>query len=867
MAAQSSRGERDLVLCVRVRLLSGAKLAVKDIRTSDPYAKVWVGPKSMLEPPERGLYISTCQESTLNPVWGEGRKISKMTKDLYKTFKDIMIPLTETKQDEWNFLWKEGHAIHIQLWDRDVGSADDYMGNVSFVPDISKKGAQKVTEQVHNGPPGQMRSKEKVSGTITIEWEWATKTDQLNIDQWIPVLQKLTYGDDRALSFLRQEDLLPHMSVAAARFILGEIAKGKVVLPATDISFEAGTIIRHPSRQQAESTVNDWEKELLDDDDDSDDDDAREPDGIVFLNLGSKVISIEYTEPDTLGDVKSQLANVAGVTASTITFTDAQGGAVSDDDSAAEFASLTLNVRSSQTSVEEIAVRFEKNSAAGASGPSAGPSSSSSAGLVNPLSQSAIMKTVDSDPIPTLARAQSTVPGSSSQLGTITQLAVMLFNQDFEKMTRTLAALPLDELVIVSPILVACKSPEVLAVIKAKCAESQPFANRCRMIQNTRTQFSHLDPVVGAFPLSSFLNKFLSPDLSFNQGDSFQITSVHPLTNEPITDVKVVKIFSSLARPSILMFSNNGQPASPGCLFKRGEDLYNETCLQVLFQFMNELWDNLLPPEVRPRIFGLRELPGNNDRGFLEIVPEVRDLEVVERGNMELIKLEADDNFIRTSCGWILAAYFLGLSDRHRENTLVRITDGSAIPIDFGFILGNQPPSYNTFCITISPDMYKYLLRKEKWISFSLMFLSGWWAVRTRAQEFIRLAIHLFAGTDRNLETSARFISHRMMMGKDMPTAMTKIYGNLRHAPICFYTRKKIEGHAKSKKIPARDDFIGSLARKIGANAAKPTKAEKKTGEHYHPGKVPLHLPMQYPASMPGDLTAILSSIARSKAK
>ena len=160
-----------------------------------------------------------------------------------------------------------------------------------------------------------------------------------------------------------------------------------------------------------------------------------------------------------------------------------------------------------------------------------------------------------------------------------------------------------------------------------------------------------------------------------------------------------------------------------------------------------------------------------------------------------------------TSCGWILASYFLGLSDRHRENTLVRITDGSAIPIDFGFILGNQPPSYNTFCITVSSEMYKYLLRKNKWEYFSMMFLAGFWAVRTHAQEFIRLAVHLFQGTDRNLETSARFISHRMRLQEDMNKAMRRIYENLRHAPICFFTKRKIEGHAKSKKDPSSRRF------------------------------------------------------------
>lgn len=845
-----------MVLCIRVKLKEGKKLAVKDIVSSDPYCKVWVGGKGMIEPPERGLYYSTVCESTVNPVWGK-TKWSGMTKALFKEVgAGVMLPEKEPVQDSWTFLWKEGQVIHVQIWDKDQGSSDDYMGNVSFVPDITKQGPQTVTEKVHNGPPGQRRCKEKVSGTITIEWEWASRADQLNVDQWIPVLQQLCLGDDRALSFLRQEDLLPHCSLPVARYLLGQIAKGNVTLPPVSGSIRSdlsSSYYRSTKRQPAVAgTAQDWEQEFADDDDD---DDVREPDGIIFLSLGSKVLTFEFFDNDTIGDIKERLAGVGLVSSAALKFTDLSGGAVPDVEEASLYASLTLRVATTESTVEEIAAKVEATSLAAVTPPPVVAASASFSG--SPASSSS------SGPSPLAILASTPAGAKSLKCGIITQLAVDLFNQDFDAMTALLTSLPMDQLVTVSPILVACTSPAILDLIRTKCAASEPFATRVRMIQNGRTQFSHLDPIIGTHPLSAFLDAFLAPDFSFEQGQVFPIRSVHPLTNEPISEVKVVKIFSSLARPSILAYSNEGAPVLPGTLFKRGEDLYNETCLQVLFQMMNELWEELIPAELRPRIFGLRELPGNNDRGFLEIVADVRDLEIVERGNMELIRYENDDTFIRTTCGWVLAAYFLGLSDRHRENTLVRITDGSAIPIDFGFILGNQPPSYNTFCITISGDMYKYLLRKEKWVFFCQMFLAGFWAVRTRAHEFIRLVTHLFSGTDRNLQTSAEFVSYRMLIGKDVSSAMKTVYGNLRHAPICFYTKKKIEGHAKKKKIPARDDFIGSLARKIGASAARPEKAEKKTGQHFHPGKVDLHLPLQYPAHFPGDLVAVLTALAR----
>ena len=111
----------------------------------------------------------------------------------------------------------------------------------------------------------KIRSKEKVSGKITIEWEWATRTDQLKIEKWIPLLKELTYGDERALSFLSQEDLLPHMSVSVARYILGRIESGEVHFPTEKSrSFTA----RHAENRKTQifTNVADWEKDFADED-------------------------------------------------------------------------------------------------------------------------------------------------------------------------------------------------------------------------------------------------------------------------------------------------------------------------------------------------------------------------------------------------------------------------------------------------------------------------------------------------------------------------------------------------------------------------------------------------------------------------
>jgi hypothetical protein len=1065
----SATRDRELVLPLRVWLREGHKLVVKDMMSSSPYCKLWVGPKGMMEPPDKGLYYSTVIEGTRNPIWGGKEKPSSYTKDLFKKVgKDVMLPPTESIQDCWTFLWRDGQVLHCQIWHRNSSLADEYMGNVSFLPNLGVSGPQFCTERAHNGPPGQIRSHEKVKGAITISYEWATKTDQMVIEKWLPLLQKLTFGDERALSFLSQEDLLPYTTLPVARYILSEIVKGRVSF--SHSSHSISSVPRPPSIYQMKvpTTQEDWEREFADggDDEDDEDDDSemREPDGVLFLNLEGKIISLDYIDSELISDIKERFAVECSVSVKSIRFCDQQGLELSDTLNVSDYSNQTLSVTctertctqlasvfsfppppvpplpppptipplnlrsqscvpstkpivaaisprgplfaqsqtSSSSSAPEYAPppsslpsisskeslstssghlpnsstapaippprppRFSRQPTLDGMGPPKPPRKSTQIPAVsqpNPLSNSQplgdITSQITTPPVPpppppsslvsqipvgqpstkgnqsprtrqinsdrltnaiiSPPRSRSFAPENAAnkknpritiispkkvrqgQLGKfsktfnessgprrsnavtlaggvdesrlISSVASLLFNEDIEKMSRVLSTLSHDRLVVVVPILVACNHPNILELIRKKASESEAFANRIRMIHNKRTQFSFLDPIVGHLNISAFLELFLKPDFNFKQGDVFHVTSLHPLTNQPIDEVKVVKIFTSLARPSIISFSIKGEKQEPDMLFKRGEDLYNETCLQALFSYMNEIWEAMLPPEIRPRIFGLKELPGSTERGFLEIVPGVRDLEIIERGNMEQITPENDENFIRTTCGWIIASYFLGISDRHRENTLVRVSDGSAIPIDFGFILGNQPPSYNTFCITVSSEMYKYLLRKDKWRWFGLMFMAGFWAVRTRSQEFIRLAIHLFQGTDRNLETSARFISYRMRLNEEMPKAMHRIYENLRHAPICFFTKKKIEGHAKSKLIPARDDFIGSLARKIGANAARPEKAEEETGgdvhtaKHLHPGKVELMFPLEWPDHYPGDFVAVMSNLMRLKIK
>ena len=151
----------------------------------------------------------------------------------------------------------------------------------------------------------------------------------------------------------------------------------------------------------------------------------------------------------------------------------------------------------------------------------------------------------------------------------ISSLASLMLKEDAVSFEKYLKSLSLEQLTNVIPILVAFEDDElVMQLLEKNCKRSKIFLNRVRMIHNHRSQFDHLTEIVGDLPLSSFLETFLDPDLSFSQGQVFKIDSFHPLTNNPIDEVKVVKIFSSLARPSILSLSHLGEVSEPQILFK-----------------------------------------------------------------------------------------------------------------------------------------------------------------------------------------------------------------------------------------------------------------------------------------------------------
>lgn len=57
------------------------------------------------------------------------------------------------------------------------------------------------------------------------------------------------------------------------------------------------------------------------------------------------------------------------------------------------------------------------------------------------------------------------------------------------------------------------------------------------------------------------------------------------------------------------------------------------------------------------------------------------------------IAAEAMDNYVRSSAGYMIITYILGVGDRHYDNILITKC-GKILHIDFGYILGRDPKPF-----------------------------------------------------------------------------------------------------------------------------------------------------------------------------
>eukprot|EP01029_Cantina_marsupialis_P008234 TRINITY_DN195920_c0_g2_i1.p1 TRINITY_DN195920_c0_g2~~TRINITY_DN195920_c0_g2_i1.p1 ORF type:complete len:1934 (+),score=559.77 TRINITY_DN195920_c0_g2_i1:830-5803(+) len=185
------------------------------------------------------------------------------------------------------------------------------------------------------------------------------------------------------------------------------------------------------------------------------------------------------------------------------------------------------------------------------------------------------------------------------------------------------------------------------------------------------------------------------------------ILPINPQWRVKKLTIEKCRVMSSAKRPLWLVFENadpNGKPIP--VMFKAGDDIRQDCVVLQLIEVMGRLWaENGMDLRLSPYAI----LSTWHDGGLLEIVQNSDTTAAIQtsqggtfgawvdssfskwirsHNSTDEKFAKAVDNFIRSSAGYIVATFAMGIGDRHNDNIMVKKT-GHYFHIDFGHFLGN----------------------------------------------------------------------------------------------------------------------------------------------------------------------------------
>jgi phosphatidylinositol 3-kinase len=135
-------------------------------------------------------------------------------------------------------------------------------------------------------------------------------------------------------------------------------------------------------------------------------------------------------------------------------------------------------------------------------------------------------------------------------------------------------------------------------------------------------------------------------------------------------------------------------------IFKAGEDIRRDYIIISILGFVDAIWKK---EDLDLALTTYKCLPLSLNDGIIEFVPSEPISNIIERSDGNLAtyfygetscshdaKME---NFVRSSAGYSVFTYVLGIGDRHLDNILLK-KDGKIFHIDFAYIFGQDPKPF-----------------------------------------------------------------------------------------------------------------------------------------------------------------------------
>ncbi|KAJ3188349.1 Phosphatidylinositol (PI) 3-kinase [Gaertneriomyces sp. JEL0708] len=164
-------------------------------------------------------------------------------------------------------------------------------------------------------------------------------------------------------------------------------------------------------------------------------------------------------------------------------------------------------------------------------------------------------------------------------------------------------------------------------------------------------------------------------------------------------------IFKSALFPLRLTFLCSDGSEYP-VIFKTGDDLRQDQLVVQIIMLMNKL---LRKENLDLKLTPYKVLATGVDHGMVQFIPSLplatilseysslltylRENNHVDGATAGTVPSSVMDTYIRSTAGYCVITYLLGIGDRHLDNVLLT-TEGNLFHIDFGFILGRDPKPF-----------------------------------------------------------------------------------------------------------------------------------------------------------------------------
>jgi hypothetical protein len=234
-------------------------------------------------------------------------------------------------------------------------------------------------------------------------------------------------------------------------------------------------------------------------------------------------------------------------------------------------------------------------------------------------------------------------------------------------------------------------------------------------------------------------------------------------------------------------------------IFKCGDDLRQDAaCLQI-FQMMNRIWlregVGLSGLPVQSRLYGCISI--NEQMGCLEFLPDCVSLNRLK----SLILLPQNlQRLIVSAAGSYIAAFIIGVCDRHHDNILVH-KDGWLFHIDFGYILGNEV-TLDTGEFAITEELKSTL--GDTWTEFLDLAVKAFMALKKHEElliSFIETAMAYRPRSSNRTSVREYLRTSLMQTTADSTVVVSSLRAKLEAAPSNFSTIFKNWTHSKAVNL------------------------------------------------------------------